>query len=96
MDSTIIVIEHDKQHKDLIIEWTAERIRSCFNYGNGKIQDMENYMQDNRQYAKFEVMVSDWEALAALMTDVTGKTWYTNARYIEKRNKNKMKRGKKT
>jgi hypothetical protein len=62
---SIIAIEiskqHDKNKTEAIKngnfnEWTIERIKACFNFGNGTIKDFKNYMENNKQYCYFEVL----------------------------------------
>ena len=35
------------------LEWTPERIKSAFNFGNGTEKDLERYIRLNKQFAIF-------------------------------------------
>jgi hypothetical protein len=35
------------------IEWTPERIKNAFNFGNGTIKDFRRYMNDNKDRCLF-------------------------------------------
>lgn len=35
------------------VEWTEERIKRAFNYGNGTEFDLKRYIDDNSEYAYF-------------------------------------------
>ncbi len=41
------VAEHDG------VKWTNERIKKAFNFGNGTIEELKRYIQDNSKYAYF-------------------------------------------
>ena len=36
------------------LEWTPERIKSAFNFGNGTEKDLERYIRLNKQFAIFK------------------------------------------
>ena len=33
--------------------WTADRIKKCFNFGNGTLKHLKEYMQNNKKYCIF-------------------------------------------
>ena len=33
--------------------WTDEKIKAAFNFGNGTIKDLKNYINNNKKYAFF-------------------------------------------
>ena len=35
------------------IEWTPERIKGAFNFGNGTKKDLKNYMDNNKELCYF-------------------------------------------
>lgn len=36
--------------------WDDDRIKKAFNFGKGTKQDFLNYMKNNKQFAKFEII----------------------------------------
>ena len=36
------------------LEWTPERIKRAFNFGNGTEKDLERYIRLNKQFAVFK------------------------------------------
>ena len=36
------------------LEWTPERIKRAFNFGNGTEKDLEKYIRLNKQFAVFK------------------------------------------
>ncbi|HEY5588865.1 MAG TPA: hypothetical protein VIK86_07920 [Candidatus Paceibacterota bacterium] len=53
-NSKLIAIETDKKYNNVIIKWTEDKIKKAFNFGNGTVKDFNNYVNNNRQFAKFK------------------------------------------
>ena len=43
----------ETMRKGFYIEWTPERIKSAFNFGNGTEKDLKRYMNDNKNNCLF-------------------------------------------
>ena len=44
----------DKMTADgMFLEWTPERIKGAFNFGNGTEKHLKEYMNNNKQYCIF-------------------------------------------
>jgi len=56
MDNKIIAIEYNQTKTDYN-EWTVDRIKGAFNFGNGTIKNFKEYVKNNKNvYFKMEVI----------------------------------------
>lgn len=46
----IIAIEYSKKNPELYNIWDSERVKNAFNFGNGTIEDLKRYANNNKKY----------------------------------------------
>ena len=49
----IIAIEYSKKDKSLSSVWDEERVKKAFNFGQGTIENLKEYAENNKQFCTF-------------------------------------------